>query len=102
MGLLLILFIRPPLVVSWGRIPKAGLGDLWPAFVVLFSLIVWWGITHIPLAVQLLEVEPLESSQDYMLVGLAALAWAFGVHFLWLAIPLQSRVRARVFGNGVE
>ncbi len=102
MGLLLVLFIRPPLVFTWGRIPKARLGDLRPTFVVLFSLIVWWGITHIPLAVKLLKVEPLESPQDYMLIGLAALAWAFGVHFLWLAIPLQSRVRARVFGSNNE
>jgi len=101
-GLLLVLFIRPPLVFTWGRIPKAHLGDLRPTFVVLFSVIVWWAITHIPLAVELLKVEPLESSQDYMLIGLAALAWAFGAHFLWLAIPLQSRVRARVFGNGNE
>jgi len=102
MGLLLVLFIRPPLVFTWGRIPKAHLGDLRPTFVVLFSVIVWWAITHIPLAVELLKVEPLESSQDYMLIGLAALAWAFGAHFLWLAIPLQGRVRARMSGNGDE
>lgn len=101
-GLLLVLFIRPPLIFTWGRIPKARLGDLRPTLVVLFSAIVWWAITHIPLAVELLKVEPLESAEDYMLIGLAALAWAFGVHFLWLAIPLQSRVRARVFGNGGE
>jgi len=99
MGLLLVLFINSPLIFTWGRIPKAQLSDLRPTLVVIFSAIVWWAITHIPLARQLLKVDPLETSLDYMIVGVAALAWAFGVHFLWLVIPLQSRVRARVFGE---
>ncbi len=99
MGLLLVLFIRPPVIFTWGRTPKARLGDLRPTLIVLFSAIVWWAITHIPLARELLKVDPLDQSQDYMIVGVAALAWAFGVHFLWLVIPLQNRVRARVFGE---
>ncbi len=100
MGLLLVLFIKPPLILTWGRIPKARLGDLRPTLVVMFSALVWLAITYIPLARRLLKVDPLETMMDYAIVGVAALAWAFGVSFLWRVIPLQSRIRARVLGTG--
>lgn len=99
MGLLLVLFIKPPLRFSWGRLPRAQLGDLRSVLIVVVGALLWLGITYIPLARQLLKVEPLAQPSHYLLVGEAALAWAIGVQFLWLVIPLQSRVRARVLGK---
>lgn len=99
MGLLLVLFIKPPIRFSWGRLPRAQLGDMRSILIVMVGALLWLGITYIPLARQLLKVEPLAQPTHYLIVGEAALAWALGVQFLWLVIPLQSRARARVLGK---
>ena len=99
MGLLLVLFIKPPLRFSRGRLPRAQVGDLRSILIVMVGVLLWLGITYIPLARKLLKVEPLEEPSHYLIVGVAALAWAFAVQFLWLVIPLQRRVRARVLGK---
>ena len=102
MGLLLVLFIKPPLRFFRGRIPSIQLGDLRSILIVAVGALLWMGITTIPLARKLLKVEPLAQPAHYLVVGEAALAWAFGVWFLWLVIPLQRRVRAQVLGKKVS
>jgi hypothetical protein len=95
MGLLLVLFIKPPLQFTWGRLPVPG--DLRPTVLVMASALVFVVMTYVPLAQYFFEIAPLRQASHYLVVGLAVTAWALGVRFLWLVIPLERKVRTRIF-----
>ena len=74
MGLLLILFIHPPLRFSGLARPTKRDGR--PTILAVISAVLFFITTQIPLAQELLKIHPLESFQDYLVVIAAALVWA--------------------------
>ncbi len=93
-GLLLVVFISPPIHLSWHTRPRRG--DIRLTLLVMASALVFLAITYIPLSQEYLKMLPLERSIDYILVGIATIAWALGVQFLWAVIPLERRIRTRL------
>ena len=94
MGLLLVIFIKPPLRFAWGRAPDVL--DLRPTLLVLVAAILFVMTTYIPLAQRLFEIGPLRLPEHYLAIALAVAAWALGLRFLLLIIPLERHVRFEV------
>ncbi len=90
MGLLLVLFLRPPMSLWGGGSSKPG-GRRF-VLVVVVLLVAFLLVTMIPLAYELFEIEPLRQPLDYAIVGVVVLGWAATLRFTWWAIPLASRV----------
>jgi hypothetical protein len=93
MGLLLGIFIKPP----WrtrvdGRVRK---GDWRPTILAVILLLVFFGITQIPLAQELLKMGTLKQPQDYWFVGAATLGWAIVVNLVWGGLALVRKLLAR-------
>jgi magnesium-transporting ATPase (P-type) len=74
MGLILVLFIHPPVKVAGLAIPS--LGDIRPAILAMISAVLFFITTQIPLAQELLKIDPLKSSADYWYVLQASVIWA--------------------------
>ncbi len=90
MGLLLGIFIKPP----WprqvdGQVRK---GDWRPTILAVVLLLVFLGITNIPLAQDLLKLSTLDQPEDYLFIGAAALGWAIAVNLVWGALALLRRL----------
>jgi hypothetical protein len=94
MGLMLVIFIKPPLRFAWGRLPVRE--DLWPTLLVMTAALIFVVMTYIPLAQRLFEIAPLRLPEHYLVIGLATAAWVLGLRFLWLVIPLERRVRSGI------
>jgi cation-transporting ATPase E len=94
MGLMLVIFIKPPLHFAWGSLPARG--DLRPTLLVMGAALIFVVMTYIPLAQRLFEIAPLRLPAHYLVIGLATAAWALGLRFLWLVIPLERRVRSGI------
>jgi magnesium-transporting ATPase (P-type) len=92
MGLLLVVFVKPPLRFAWGRLPVAT--DMRPTILVLVAAGLFVVMTYIPLAQRIFDIAPLRQPDHYLAIGLAVMAWALGVRFLWLVLPLERRVRS--------
>jgi magnesium-transporting ATPase (P-type) len=90
MGLLLVLFLRPPMRLWGGGSSKPG-GRRFTVVVVVL-LVAFLLVSMIPLAYELFEIEPLRQPSDYAIVGMVVLGWAVMLRFTWWAIPLVSRV----------
>ena len=90
-GLLLVVFLRPPVrgptLVGVGGDERSG--DWRPTAMVLVLLALVFVVAPIPLADQLLGLKPLRQPLDYAIVGLAVLAWAFAASFFWRVTPLE-------------
>ncbi len=97
MGLLLVVFIKPPVRFALSSLPT--IGDLRPTILVMVSALLFVVMTYIPLAQRFFEIAPLRQPSHYLVVGIAVAAWALGVRFLWLVIPLQRRVRTSVLSR---
>ncbi len=93
MGLVLVLFIKPPLYFRpWATLQ---LGDLRPTLLVFVSAFLFLAITFIPLISDLLNVDPLQEPSHYLIIAQATIAWAIALKFIWLLIPIERRVIVR-------
>jgi cation-transporting ATPase E len=90
MGLLLGIFIKPP----WPRKVDGQLqeGDLRPTVLAIVLLLVFLGITNIPLARELLKLSRLDQPEDYLFIGAVALGWAITVNLVWGCLALLRRL----------
>jgi hypothetical protein len=52
-------------------------------------LILVFVVASIPLADSLFGLKPLQQPTDYLVVGLAVLAWAVAASFIWWVRPLE-------------
>jgi magnesium-transporting ATPase (P-type) len=80
-GLLLVVFVQPPL-----RFLARGdefSGDWRPTYIAAALFLIFQITTHIPLAQRLLKLAPLASPQDYLFVWGTALVWAILTLIVW-------------------
>ncbi len=89
-GLLLVVFVRPPIrLLAGGSKYSAYSADWKPTFLVLFLLIAFWILTSIPLAERLLDVTRLNSFDDYLFILLVVSIWAVFLNILWRLWPFM-------------
>jgi len=88
-GLVLVIFVRPPIRPLVGGGPQPG--DLRPTVLVLVLLVLFLVVAGIPLAQDFLKLSWLEKPQHYLVVALAVVAWALFLRFLWLLMPVEGR-----------
>jgi hypothetical protein len=90
MGLLLGIFVKPP----WTRRVDGHLrqGDLRPTILAIVLLLVFFGITNVPLAQELLKLGTLEEPEEYLFIGVVAVGWAIAVSLVWGALALMRRL----------
>lgn len=80
-GLLLVVFVQPPLrFLAWG---DEFSGDWRPTYVAAALFLIFQITIHIPLAQRYLKLAPLASIQDYLFVWGIALAWAIMTLMVW-------------------
>jgi hypothetical protein len=93
-GLVLAVLLRPPVrgltLVGMGDERS---GDWRPTVMVMVLLILVFVVASIPLADSLFGLKPLQQPTDYLVVGLAVLAWASAAVFLWWVRPLERLLR---------
>lgn len=89
-GLVVVLLVRPPFQGLPGRMSvAAGLdssdryGDRRPAIMVLVLLVLFFVLDAVPLGDQLFGLRLLPQHTDYLVVGLAILAWVLLVNLFW-------------------
>jgi magnesium-transporting ATPase (P-type) len=89
-GLVVVLLVRPPFRGLPGRMSMAaGLdssdryGDRRPAIMVLVLLVLFFVLAAVPLGDQLFGLRLLPQPTDYLVVGLAILAWVLLVNLFW-------------------
>jgi magnesium-transporting ATPase (P-type) len=89
-GLLLVVFVRPPIrLLAGGSKYSAYSADWKPTLLVLFLFIAFWILTSIPLAERLLEVTRLNSFDDYLFILLVVSIWAVFLNILWRLWPFM-------------
>jgi magnesium-transporting ATPase (P-type) len=89
-GLVLVVFVRPPWPARVGRVVQGG--DWRPAALILVLLALFFLAASLPLAEQLFQLTQLRQPADYLFVGLAVLAWALLLRFVWLLVPQTRRI----------
>jgi hypothetical protein len=84
-GLVLVVLLRPPVRgltrVGMGNDERSG--DWRPTAMVLVLLALVFLVAPLPLAEQLVGLKPLQQPSDYVIVGLAFLAWVLLVNLFW-------------------
>jgi len=93
-GLLLVLFIRPPWQPRLGDTTQSG--DWRPAALSLVLITFFLLLAPLPIMGELFATDGLRETSDYLVVGLAVLAWAVTMRFvLWVfpLIPVQQMWR---------
>jgi magnesium-transporting ATPase (P-type) len=93
-GLVLVVLLRPPV----RGLTPVGMGDErsgdWrPTVMVMVLLILVFVVASIPLADNLFGLKPLQQPTDYLVVGLAVLAWALTASLIWRVSALWTRWR---------
>jgi cation-transporting ATPase E len=90
-GLVLVVLLRPPVrgLTLMGMGGDERSGDWRPTVMVMVLLILVFAMASIPLADNLFGLKPLQQPTDYLVVGLAVLAWASTTVFLWWVRPLE-------------
>jgi magnesium-transporting ATPase (P-type) len=89
-GLVLVIFIRPPWRPPLGSDVQGG--DWRPTILVVALIAVFLLVAQIPFAQEYLLLEPLWHPADYVVVGIAVLAWASLLSFVRLAGTLGGRL----------
>jgi magnesium-transporting ATPase (P-type) len=89
-GLLLVIFIRPPWRSRLGATTQSG--DWRPTAMILILMALFLLLAGLPIVEELFAVDRLRAPSDYLVVGLAVLAWAFSLRFLLWVFPLVPRV----------
>lgn len=93
-GLLLVIFIKPP-----GRLWAGGAsisGDWRPTILVVSLYIAFLITTRIPLAQEYLKIGPLKDPRDYLIIGLVVICWVITLriaYWFWPLLKLSERVR---------
>jgi hypothetical protein len=94
-GLVLVVLLRPPVrglaLVGMGGDQRSG--DWRPTVMVMVLLILVFVVASIPLADSLFGLKPLQQPADYLVVGLAVLAWALTASLIWRVSALWTRWR---------
>jgi cation-transporting ATPase E len=94
-GLVLVVLLRPPVrgltLVGMGGDERSG--DWRPTVMVMVLLILVFVVASIPLADGLFGLKPLQQPTDYLVVGLAVLAWALTASLIWRVSALWTRWR---------
>jgi hypothetical protein len=88
-GLVLVIFVRPPVRRLLGGGPQEG--DPRPAVMVLVLLVLFLVVGGIPLAQEILKLSWLDDPRHYGVSVMAVLAWAFLLRFIWLLMPVEAR-----------
>ncbi|MFC2031415.1 hypothetical protein ACFLWA_11910 [Chloroflexota bacterium] len=86
-GLVLVILLRPPIRPREGDDQRSG--DWRPTVMVLVLLVLLFVVAAIPLANQLFGLQPLRQLQDYLIIGLAVVAWATVASLLWRIAPVE-------------
>jgi len=81
MGLLIVVFVQPPLRILAGGDDFSGRWE--PTLAALAFYVIFHVLTLIPLAQRLLRLAPLHSFQDYLLIFLVACLWAVLLMVIW-------------------
>jgi magnesium-transporting ATPase (P-type) len=89
-GLLLVVFIRPPWRPRFGATTQSG--DWRPTGAILILMALFLLLAGLPIVEELFAVDRLRAREDYLVVGLAVLAWAFSLRFLLWIFPMVPRV----------
>jgi cation-transporting ATPase E len=89
MGLLLVLFLKPPTRLWAGGAPVSG--DWRFAVAVTILIAAFLLLSWIPLARELFLVDWLRQPADYAIIGLVVLGWAVVLRVTWWAIPFVAR-----------
>jgi hypothetical protein len=89
MGLILVMFVRPP------KLDKNNLLDLWSLIltVVLFGLFLM--LVKIPLAQKFLKVAPLASKQDYQFIFIATGLWTILMVLFYTVERLGKKMKGK-------
>ena len=90
-GLLLVIFIRPPIAPRIGGGAVQG-GDWRPTAMVVFLLVAFLLLAPLPITYELFEIDGLREPSHYLVIGVAALAWAITLRFVWWVYPLVPKV----------
>jgi magnesium-transporting ATPase (P-type) len=85
-GLVLVVLLRPPVRPKVGADGRSG--DPRPAVLCLVLLLLVFVVSSLPLADQLFALTPLRQPLDYLMVGVAVLAWALTTILVWRVAPL--------------
>lgn len=93
-GLTVVVLLRPPFRYRVGGDERGG--DWRPAALAFVLLILVLVVASIPLADDLFGLKPLQQPTDYLVVGMAVLAWAFAASLTWRVVMLD-RPRQQVF-----
>jgi cation-transporting ATPase E len=90
-GLLLVIFIRPPIVprIGGGAVHS---GDWRPTAMALFLLVAFLLVAPLPIMKTLFELQGLRETSHYLVIAVAALAWAITLRFVWWVFPLVPKV----------
>jgi cation-transporting ATPase E len=80
-GLLLVVFVQPPTKAWVGGDVLSG--DRRPAQLVMGLFVLFIVIAFIPLAQRFLNVEPLRQLDDYAVIAIAVIIWAFTLRLIW-------------------
>jgi cation-transporting ATPase E len=86
MGLLLVVFLKPPMRL-WVDATTVS-GDWRFTVVVAVLLVVFFFLAWIPLAYQFFLLYRLQQPLDYAIIGVAVLGWAIIVRLIWWLVPL--------------
>jgi cation-transporting ATPase E len=89
MGLLLVLFLRPPGRLFGSRESSTGDWRFVVVVIVLFAL--FYLASWIPLADQFFDLEHLQEPTDYAIIGLVVLSWAVVLRLTLWAVPVVTR-----------
>jgi len=90
MGLLLVLFLRPPTRLWKGAATQGGDRRFTAVAVVLLAAFLL--VSRIPLADELFLLRPLRQPWDYGIVGVVVLGWAVSLRVIWWVMPLATKV----------
>lgn len=85
MGLLLVVFLKPPTRLWVGGTPLSG--DRRFTVVVIVLLVAFFFLAWLPLAQEFFLLDRLQQPLDYAIIGLVVSGWAMLVRLIWWLIP---------------
>jgi len=89
MGLVLVMFVRPP------KLNKNNLIDLWSLILALVLFGLFFILVKIPLAQKLLKVAPLSSKQDYQFIFIATGLWTILMVLFYAVEQLGKKMKGK-------
>ena len=94
MGLMLVIFLKPPGRLFAGGAPVSG--DWRFVGVVLVLMALFLLVAPLPITDQFLGLTTLEEASDYAIVGAAVAAWAVALRAIWWILSLIEKTRRSV------